>query len=487
MTPPVFFVREIRLYERPLRLRMPFRFGVVTLTEAPQCFVRARIETADGRSWWGAAAEVLAPKWFDKDPALSNEENFDQLRRSLRLAAESYTQAEETRSAFEHFALNYDLQISQGSSVGLNALIACFGPALIDRAILDALCRSAGVSFYQAVQSNLAGIDARLLPQLDDLAGFDMPRFLAGLRPADSVAARHTVGLIDAIGGHPEQVNDGLPESLEEVVATYGNTYFKLKVGGNIAADVERLSEIAAVLDCMSEPYLVSLDGNEQYDSQGDLLELWRRMLEAPRLARLRESILFIEQPVGRAHAFDTSVAEVSRIKPVIIDESDDGLAVFPRARALGFRGVSSKSCKGFYKSLLNAARCGMWNAETGERRYFMTGEDLTVQAGLAVQQDLALVNVLGLTHVERNGHHYANGMAGSPASEQDAFLAAHPDLYEKQDGTVRLKIRGGRIALGTLDRPGFATGAYPEWTAMQPMTAASEDRRVLATARSGS
>jgi len=35
---PQFLVRDVQLYERAVRLRMPFRFGVVTLTEAPQCF-----------------------------------------------------------------------------------------------------------------------------------------------------------------------------------------------------------------------------------------------------------------------------------------------------------------------------------------------------------------------------------------------------------------------------------------------------------------
>ena len=29
----------------------------------------------------------------------------------------------------------------------------------------------------------------------------------------------------------------------------------------------------------------------------------------------------------------------------------------FPRARKLGYRGISSKSCKGIYKSLINGAR----------------------------------------------------------------------------------------------------------------------------------
>jgi hypothetical protein len=131
---------------------------------------------------------------------------------------------------------------------------------------------------------------------------------------------------------------------------------------------------------------------------------------------------------------------------------------------------VSSKCCKGLYKSILNAARCRMWNAEAGGERYFMSGEDLTTQAGLAVQQDLALVNLLGLTHVERNGHHYVNGMAGLPQHEQDGFLAAHPDLYEHSRGAVRLKIRQGRLAIGSLACAGFASGADPDWTALTPL-----------------
>jgi len=40
---------------------------VVTLTEAPQVFVRARIELPNGSSHWGAAADLLVPKWFDKN------------------------------------------------------------------------------------------------------------------------------------------------------------------------------------------------------------------------------------------------------------------------------------------------------------------------------------------------------------------------------------------------------------------------------------
>ena len=84
-------VREVAFFERDVRLRLPFRFGVVTLTEASQVFARARIALEDGREAWGAAAEMLAPKWFDKNPALSNADNAEQLRAILgRLRAEGY-------------------------------------------------------------------------------------------------------------------------------------------------------------------------------------------------------------------------------------------------------------------------------------------------------------------------------------------------------------------------------------------------------------
>ena len=101
---------------------------------------------------------------------------------------------------------------------------------------------------------------------------------------------------------------------------------------------------------------------------------------------------------------------------------------------------------------------------------YFMSAEDLTIQAGLALQQDLALVSLLGIRHVERNGHHYVNGTAALSAAEQQAFLAAHPDLYEQSRGAVRVRIRDGRLAIGSLQGVGFASGAAPEWTSMRPM-----------------
>jgi hypothetical protein len=99
-----------------------------------------------------------------------------------------------------------------------------------------------------------------------------------------------------------------------------------------------------------------------------------------------------------------------------------------------------------------------------------MSAEDLTIQPGIALQQDLALVNLLGITHVERNGHHYVNGMASLPESEQRAFLGAHPDLYESSHGAARVAIRNGRLAIGSLECPGYASRVLPDFAAMRAM-----------------
>jgi hypothetical protein len=57
-------IRAIELHERPVKVRLAFRFGVVTLTECPQAFARVLVEDAAGRSQWGASAEMMVMRCF---------------------------------------------------------------------------------------------------------------------------------------------------------------------------------------------------------------------------------------------------------------------------------------------------------------------------------------------------------------------------------------------------------------------------------------
>jgi hypothetical protein len=424
------------------------------------------LEQPNGASAWGMAAELLAPKWFDKNSGLSNEDNFNQLRRSLQLACDGYLNTFPS-TAYDLFANHYPQQVSACAAEQLNQLIAGYGPALLDRAVLDALCRLNRISFEQAIKANLPGI--RPAGYAPDLNGFDMDIFLASLLQWNSVYARHTVGLTDNLmcDDVSKPLADGLPETLEDAINVYGYRYFKLKISGDIATDLERLNRIANVLDRISKVYYVTLDGNEQYTDTRQISELWRRIVADPVLHRFSQAVLFIEQPLNRDIALQQDVAELSREKPVIIDESDMAPDSFVKAKQRGYKGVSSKSCKGIYRSLINAARCAHWNHQE-HGGYFLTAEDLSTQAGLALQQDLALVCLLGIEHVERNGHFYGGGFSPQQPVEAQSFLQAHPDLYGENDHQqVQLRITEGKIHTSSLRRSGFASDAEPDWSVM--------------------
>ena len=448
---PAFRITAIDCFEQPVRYRMPFRFGAATVDSGMQALVRARIHLADGREAEGAAAELMVPKWFDKDPDLSGEDNVEQLRRALSIARAAYLEDGRPRAAFGHFAAHTRACVEEGRRQRLPALAAAFGPAEIDKAILDALCRALGISFYDAVLHDSIGFaPGDVAP---DIAGADASAFLASLSPQAALRIRHTIGMADTLRGHPARLNDGLPESLEEAIARYGLRAFKVKLGGGPAADLARLRDLASVLDALPD-YRVTLDCNEQYAPES--LQAFLRTLRADAsLRRLAGAVLFVEQPLPRRQTFDVDVDPLRSGFPMLADEADATLDDFPRTRGRGYAGVSSKSCKGLYKSLVNALRCAVWDDGA-----FLSAEDLTTPPGLAVQQDLALASILGISHVERNAYHY---LAGAPGRAQAAILARHPTLYEGS----RLAVRDGMVAVGSLDCAGFASGALPDWSGL--------------------
>lgn len=467
-------VEGVERYERDFKLRLPFRFGVITVTHGTQAILRVRIGLEDGRTSEGVAAEALGAKWFEKSPQFTDAQNLDQLRQALQVAIDHYT-ARGWDTPFGLYAGCYRQQIARGGELGLNPLVASYGPALLDRAILDALGKATNQSFAQMIAANVPGIAATDLTP--DIEAGQLASFVAGLRPGTTIDLRHTVGLVDPLTAAErpasERVNDGLPETLEEVVSYYGGRYYKLKVGGDVKADLDRLSRIAAVLDKGAGDYRCTFDGNEQYDDVDGIVELWRKVEETPALARMVKATLFIEQPIKRQSALSRPVTALARYRPVIIDESDGELSTFPEALKLGYAGVSTKNCKGFYKSILNAARVARLGAG-----HFMSAEDLTTMPGVSVQQDLALVSLLGLTHVERNAHHFIDGMSAASAVEQEAFLKAHPALYHREPGKpVRLTLRNGALDLGSLGCAGFAVGADIDFKSLRQMPPAPKEK----------
>jgi hypothetical protein len=332
-------------------------------------------------------------------------------------------------------------------------LAAAYGAAQIDKAILDALLRAVGLDVFTGLSRNAMGLDARLAPDIDDAT---IQHFLSSRRPQDRLYVRHTIGMLDSL------------DDLAQEARAQGLRYFKIKLGGDPAVDRARLIDITRALDAITADYRITLDANEQYRDRAALRALVDALLHDEALESANQRLAYIEQPMPREMTFDAPLEDLGRSFAFIIDEADDRYDAFPQAVALGYRGISSKSCKGIYKSLINGARAARLAANG--TRAFVTGEDLTCQAGLAVQQDSALVAFHGIVHCERNGHHYADGFAAAHPCEAEAFLKAHPDMYGKSDGQIRLRVEDGAISIASLARsPGFASAVDPAMINLAP------------------
>ena len=448
-------VRDISFFERPVSFARPFRFGAVVVNATPQMFVRVEIDVEGKGTATGASAEFLVPKWFDKRPHLSPEQTVSELRRSLLIARELYLAHSGYETAFALHAACIGAQVEACANEDIPPLAAAYGPAEIDKAILDALLRAVGANFFDGMAANISGIDARLSR---DLGNDDIAQFLSARKRLERVAIRHTVGMDDTIEGEG---------GVADISENAGARYFKLKLNGDPVHDAERLTRIGRELATLPHDYQVTLDANEQYADLGALSALVDRLDRDPALRSIAAKLLYIEQPMPRDITRQSPLGALAR-RDFIVDEADDSYDAFPVARALGYRGISSKSCKGIYKSVINATRAAKWSA--AGTKCFIAGEDLTCQAGLAVQQDLALGALIGVTHAERNGHHYVDGFGDTPAAEAEAFLTAHPDLYAKDGHTVRLAIHNGDLLTGSLTTPGFASSVHPVWSTMSPL-----------------
>ena len=86
-------LEDVRFYMRNVHTRMPFKYGAAVLTAVPILHVVAQGALKNGTPVQGVAADILPPKWFDKDPAKSYEDNVADLLWAARSARTAYLDA----------------------------------------------------------------------------------------------------------------------------------------------------------------------------------------------------------------------------------------------------------------------------------------------------------------------------------------------------------------------------------------------------------
>jgi hypothetical protein len=424
---------------------------------------------AGARRGW--ASEHLPPKWFTKDPDSAFE---DDIRDMVAVIEHAVAIAPGLTGATP-FDLWWQLQEAQatwGEANDVPGLLSGLGSALVERALIDAACRLLGRPFAELLRDGSLGFDAaRVHPELADQS-------LEEAFPdsgTQQIAIRHTVGLADALTDDEviDSPGDGLPVSLEAIITRYSVTHFKIKTAGDLPVDIARLHRILALTREHGVDPWFTIDGNESMKTADHLLRWGRGLLDEAGLGEvLRERLIAVEQPFHRSIALGPEVGEALRALdlPVIIDESDDAIGTVRAAMDLGYAGGTYKGCKGVFRGLANSAlvqRRGL------SGRAVLTAEDLSTLPPLTAPQDLVVAAVMGLTHIERNGHHYFGRLAPIDTGLEGALLEAHPDLYERQpDGAVRLRIEGGDVQLGSLLRSPFGLAPEPDTTALTPLSA---------------
>lgn len=452
------------LHRVELHTRLPFRYGITTMTTLPHVFLRTNWQLND-HPCTGLAAENLPPKWFTKDASHSIDVEIDEM---LEVIQQAVRLAGEMGTAQNVFAFWLCLQAGMEEwrqAMKVPPLLAGLGTSLVERSLLDAFCRSQATTLARAVHENSLGIDLGAIhPELQN----SHPTDWLPAAPLEAVTVRHTVGLCDPLFDTDidpaNSPDDGLPVTLEGATRAYGLRQFKLKLSGNPGEDEPRLERTFSLLDTVApEDWTFSLDANENYASAQEFCAAWSRLSTRPWMQRRLTRLLFVEQPVRRADALTPTADWRSwpDAPPLIIDESDGEPNSLRTALGLGYRGVSHKNCKGVFRGLANSCLLRSRRTDSRGRPLFMSGEDLANLGPVALQQDLAVQALLGNRSVERNGHHYFRGLSMWPPAWRHAVMESHVDLYQLLPGTTpTLHIAAGCLNLHSVNTAPF--GLHP-------------------------
>lgn len=461
---------------RDSRTRLPFRYGKACLTRCPQLLLAVELETPFGRAR-GHAADCLPPSWFDKRGSKSYGEQLEDLTRLIRLAMQTF---EAGFDSFEPFFPRWHELYQQLQDAGRQsddtALAVSFSVSLLERAIIDGVCRAVDRPFHDVIKSNALGLDGGRIHT--ELAG-SVPADWIVDKPHDSIWVRHTIGLadpltLDDLAREPDLIpDDTWPKALEDYLQHAGVRYLKIKVSNQLDRDLDRLTTIARLMsDISPQGWTVTLDGNEQYQDANQIHELIEECRRRPELQTLVSNIVWIEQPIERSLALEPEVTaslQQSQLGfPVIIDESDGELNSFSQARRLGYGGTSVKSCKGILKGLLNAGLIRKCNDQAQGREpnrpsFVLSAEDLCCVGTVSVQTDLCFAASLGIQHAERNGHHFHPGLSYLTKQDQMAALKHHPDFYEDAAGIVAPNLKNGQFKIESILKQGFGFQTAPD------------------------
>ena len=307
----------------------------------------------------------------------------------------------------------------------------------LDIALHDAYGRLHGKNSFDCFTQEHVGTD--LSHFLDEeFLGKDFSEIIAP-KTAPTLFLYHLVGSLDPLSKDDlnRKIDDGLPETLEDWIRTQQLSHLKIKLTGKeLDADVGRVVEIDRIASRAfpTKQFSYSLDFNEACENEDYVIDFLERLDRLNREAVPK--IHYIEQPMGRDLRLrkEVTMHRVSRLKPVVIDESLTDLEMLRFAKQQGYSGVAVKACKGVSDSILLSAAAKQW----GMKIYV---QDLTCIGGSFMASASLASRIQGVTAVEGNGRQYC------PAGNKD-WESLYRPMFKILGGVVPTELLNG-IGMG--------------------------------------
>lgn len=442
-------VCNVQLGYEDYRYRTPIKFGGVALDRVTILNAKVLVENQQGTNATGYGSMPLGNVWAFPAKKMDYWQTLRAMQEVALKCAEITTKTNVIGHPIEitHQLEPLYLEAAQHLSVKLPEpipkLATLVAASPIDASIHDAHGRLQQRSSYETLGQQFLpkDIGAFLGSDFNDVWLADH----ISAEPRAQLPLYHLIGALDPLTAHDVKgpIGDGLPEDLGQWIERDRLTHLKIKLNGDdLAWDVERVVAVEKVAiaaqakrDCTTWHY--SLDFNEKCRNVDYLLEFIRRVQEKSPTAWQR--VQYIEQPTARdlqAHP-ENKMHAVSKLVPVVIDESLTDVESLLLAREQGYTGVAMKACKGISQSLLLAAGARHLGMFLCVQDLTCPGASLILSAGLAA-------HVKGVAAIEANSRQYI------PAANQ-RWKAKYPGLFEPVDGM---------LLTGQLDKVGLSLDA---------------------------
>ncbi len=426
----------------PYLYRSPLKFGGRVVKDVTVCRVALSLEDQNTKKKAHGIGEMtMGTAWAWPSASLTPE----MALKTVIVLAERIVAAATSLLADQHplhlasqikpiaKRLAEELAASMKLTEAIPDLAIALAVSPLDIALHDAYGRLHGKNSFDCFTHEHVGADlSHFLGE--EFLGKDFSEIIAP-KTAPTLFLYHLVGSLDPLSKDDlnRKIDDGLPETLEDWIRSQQLSHLKIKLTGKeLDADVGRVVEIDRIASRAfpTKQFSYSLDFNEACENEDYVIDFLERLERLNREAVPK--IHYIEQPMGRDLRLrkEVTMHRVSRLKPVVIDESLTDLEMLRFAKQQGYSGVAVKACKGISDSILLSAAAKQW----GMKIYV---QDLTCIGGSFMASASLASRIQGVTAVEGNGRQYC------PAGNKD-WESLYRPMFKILGGVVPTELLNG-------------------------------------------